>query len=299
MKGTDCCGGGCRWCWHRGQARETSTRKRAARRNRCAAAAAAPAHGETPVRRCHRITLRPAAAGKCSGWDPSFTPSCPACQHSARSLWRSWLALCHYAQFLTAGAMEAYTVQLSACTCRSTGLVCPTGHVCSRLCWVAETQPESWDLAQHASSHRECRVALSCSNGKSDIMRFDVLKQARSGNILQHLAAELRRAEASGGMERLMSSGGNAPRGATYPAAGHGVRRRQSDPDFLAQLAGGQQQPQSRRAICHKPHTRSHQMRITYEPNTDLHRAAPLVVHSKYVPRCPDLASTHGMALLR
>lgn len=77
--------------------------------------------------------------------------------------------------------------------------------------------------------------------------------QARSGNILQHLAAELRRAEAAGGMERLMNSGGNLPRGATYPAAGHGVRRRQSDPDFLAQIAGGQPQPQSRRVLFHNP----------------------------------------------
>ena len=65
--------------------------------------------------------------------------------------------------------------------------------------------------------------------------------QARSGNILQHLAAELRRAEASGNVDRLVSSGGgNVPRGATYPAPGQGVRRRQSDPDFLAQIAGGQ-----------------------------------------------------------
>lgn len=71
--------------------------------------------------------------------------------------------------------------------------------------------------------------------------------QARSGNILQHLAAELRRAEASGNVDRLVSSGGgNVPRGATYPAPGQGVRRRQSDPDFLAQIAGGQP-AQSRR----------------------------------------------------
>ncbi len=108
-------------------------------------------------------------------------------------------------------------------------------------------------------------------------MRLGVFEQARSGNILQHLAAELRRAETSGGVERLMSSGGNVPRGATYPAAGHGVRRRQSDPDFLAQIAGGQQQPQSRRvpltcAHKHGPLIASHEgpTPITSLPQNDV-----------------------------
>jgi hypothetical protein len=68
--------------------------------------------------------------------------------------------------------------------------------------------------------------------------------QSRSGNILQHLASELRRAEATGGLERLVSGGsGQVPgRGATYPVSSQ-MRRRQSDPDFMAQIlsSGGSQ----------------------------------------------------------
>jgi hypothetical protein len=66
--------------------------------------------------------------------------------------------------------------------------------------------------------------------------------QSRSSNILQHLAAELRRAESGGG-----GSGGQLPsRGSGgYPAgrgASSGVRRGQSDPDFLAAMQPGQSQ---------------------------------------------------------
>ncbi|CAL8471298.1 g10840 [Coccomyxa elongata] len=104
--------------------------------------------------------------------------------------------------------------------------------------------PQSVRSGRGGSGAKDSRAPLSPHYLETS--RSREMQRARSGNILQHLAAELRRAEAAGGMERLMSSGGNLPRGTTYPAAGHGVRRRQSDPDFLAQIAGGQQQPQSR-----------------------------------------------------
>ena len=69
--------------------------------------------------------------------------------------------------------------------------------------------------------------------------------QSRSSNILQHLAAELRRAEASGLPSQ--GSGGLPSRGSGgYPAAtrsgSSGVRRGQSDPDFLAAVQPGQSQ---------------------------------------------------------
>ena len=83
-----------------------------------------------------------------------------------------------------------------------------------------------------------------------------MLAQSRSSNILQHLASELRRAEAAGGLERLVSTGGGGGGGAypgrrgsggvAYPGNGGGgqsMRRRQSDPDLLAQMvsSGGSQ----------------------------------------------------------
>ncbi|BDA46682.1 probable MDIS1-interacting receptor like kinase 2 at N-terminal half [Coccomyxa sp. Obi] len=104
--------------------------------------------------------------------------------------------------------------------------------------------PQSVRSGRGGSGARGARAPLSPHYLETSRSRD--MQRARSGNILQHLAAELRRAEAAGGMERLMSSGGNLPRGATYPAAGHGLRRRESDPDFLTQIAGGHQQPQSR-----------------------------------------------------
>jgi len=61
--------------------------------------------------------------------------------------------------------------------------------------------------------------------------------QSRSGNILAHLAAELEKAEASGGVDRLMGSHGNqGSRGGTYPGASSGRSRRTSDPDLLSAL---------------------------------------------------------------
>ncbi|KAK9918583.1 hypothetical protein WJX75_005145 [Coccomyxa subellipsoidea] len=91
-----------------------------------------------------------------------------------------------------------------------------------------------------SGARQSSRAPLSPHYGESSSRGRDI-QRARSGNILQHLAAELRRAEASGNTDRLVSTGGS--RGATYPAPG--VRRRQSDPDFLSQIAGGQP-PQSR-----------------------------------------------------
>ena len=63
-----------------------------------------------------------------------------------------------------------------------------------------------------------------------------LILQSRSGNILAHLAAELEKAEASGGVDRLMGSHGSSQgsRG-TYPGA-NPQRRRTSDPDFLTTL---------------------------------------------------------------
>ena len=62
--------------------------------------------------------------------------------------------------------------------------------------------------------------------------------QSRSGNILAHLAAELEKAEASGGVDRLMGShssqgsrGGQGGGGASS-----GRSRRSSDPDLLSAL---------------------------------------------------------------
>ena len=60
--------------------------------------------------------------------------------------------------------------------------------------------------------------------------------QSRSGNILAHLAAELEKAEANGGVDRLMGShGSQGSRGGTYPGASS-QRRRTSDPDLLSAL---------------------------------------------------------------
>ena len=58
--------------------------------------------------------------------------------------------------------------------------------------------------------------------------------QSRSGNILAHLAAELEKAEAGGGVDRLMGNQGS--RGGTYPGASSGRSRRTSDPDLLSAL---------------------------------------------------------------
>ena len=59
--------------------------------------------------------------------------------------------------------------------------------------------------------------------------------QSRSGNILAHLAAELEKAEGSGGADRLMASHGSQGSRGTYPGA-NPQRRRTSDPDFLTTL---------------------------------------------------------------
>ena len=57
--------------------------------------------------------------------------------------------------------------------------------------------------------------------------------QSRSGNILAHLAAELEKAEATGGVDRLLGSHGSQGSRGTYPGAGS-QRRRPSDPDLLS-----------------------------------------------------------------
>ncbi len=62
-----------------------------------------------------------------------------------------------------------------------------------------------------------------------------MILQSRSGNILAHLAAELEKAEGSGGVDRLMASHGSQGSRGTYPGA-NPQRRRTSDPDFLTTL---------------------------------------------------------------
>ena len=61
--------------------------------------------------------------------------------------------------------------------------------------------------------------------------------QTRSGNILAHLAAELEKAEASGGVDRLMGShGSQGSRGGAGTTGSSGRSRRSSDPDLLSAL---------------------------------------------------------------
>lgn len=62
--------------------------------------------------------------------------------------------------------------------------------------------------------------------------------QSRSGNILAHLAAELEKAEASGGVDRLMGSHGSqgSRGGPGGGGASSGRSRRSSDPDLLSAL---------------------------------------------------------------
>ena len=61
--------------------------------------------------------------------------------------------------------------------------------------------------------------------------------QSRSGNILAHLAAELEKAEASGGVDRLMGPhGSQGSRGGPGAGANSGRSRRSSDPDLLNAL---------------------------------------------------------------
>ena len=61
--------------------------------------------------------------------------------------------------------------------------------------------------------------------------------QSRSGNILAHLAAELEKAEASGGVDRLMGShGSQGSRGGAGTGGSSGRSRGSSDPDLLSAL---------------------------------------------------------------